>query len=287
MQYLNIANNSKQWLKQHLLINYCLNKIQMNFTNAQTFCGSLLIYSANNGAIFVCAKNQKDKQNKRKQKRIKTKRKRNKKKSPTGCGLEPPEAAAHQLAQPAIPRDQPIWPAASPPSYCSSPWTLSSTQRCSTAISRAMAATATLQCRLALKYSLARPEASPRSISPPPRLVIVGARTPAKRRRHGCELTRPVSSPRAAVVSQRSVVVDNATTREELDRDPQYTAQPRRFPVLLRRPSPSNSSPSAAPKLPSGHRAPPGELLLHPQTPPLVFFHRGRPRHWSRGSPPR
>ena len=80
----------------------------MNFENAQTFCGSLLICSANNGASLVCAKNLKDKQNKRKQKRIKTKREKGiKRKSPTGCGLEPPEAAAHQLAQPAFPRNQP------------------------------------------------------------------------------------------------------------------------------------------------------------------------------------
>ena len=54
----------------------------MDFVNAQTFCGSLVISRANKGASFVCAKNQKGKQNKRKQKRIKTKRKRNKKEMP-------------------------------------------------------------------------------------------------------------------------------------------------------------------------------------------------------------
>ena len=81
--------------------------------------------------------------------------------------------------------------------------------------------------------------------------VLARSKNTAEPRRHGLELTRPVSSPRAAVLSTGIAVVDNVATNKELDRKPLYTAQLRRFSVLLRRSSPSNSSPSAATNLPT------------------------------------
>ena len=126
---------------------------------------------------------------------------------------------------------------------------------------------------------------------PPPFSPFLGAvparcKNSAERRRRRRELTRPVSSPRAAFVSLRSVVVDYTATQRELDREPLQPAHLAVSPLCTGDLRHRDSPPSAAPKLPSGHRAPPGELLLRPQTPPLSFLHRGRPRHWSRGSPP-
>ena len=147
-------------------------------------------------------------------------------------------AAAHLLAQPAFPRDQPTWPVSSSPSYCFSPKPLSTPGGCSTPIDRRIEATATLRCHLALKCTPARPEANPRSISPPPHLVIVGARTSAERRRHRRELPRPLSSPAPATVSVGAAADVLVTARGELDREPLCAALPRRFPLLHRRSSP-------------------------------------------------
>ena len=47
----------------------------------------MALYSANIGAILVCAKNLKDKQNKRKQKRIKTEKEKKKKAKWLGAGI--------------------------------------------------------------------------------------------------------------------------------------------------------------------------------------------------------
>ena len=70
----------------HLLTNDYYYKIQMNFENAQTFCGSLVLYSANNGASFVCAKNLKVKQIKANRKELKQKGKEIKRKSQMAGG---------------------------------------------------------------------------------------------------------------------------------------------------------------------------------------------------------
>ena len=85
----------------------------MNFENAQTICGNLVLYSAINGASVVCAKNLKVKQIKRKQKSIKTEKEN---KNKIKRWLDSPGSAAHQLAQPTLPREQPTWPA---PFHCS------------------------------------------------------------------------------------------------------------------------------------------------------------------------
>ena len=84
----------------------------------------------------------------------------------------------------------------------------------------------------------------------------------------------PPCSPLVAFVSTGFAVVDYVSTPAGLDRDPLHRAQSRCFAVRLRRTSPSNSSPSSAPKPPAGHREPPGESPFRGQPSPPSSAHR-------------
>ena len=186
-----------------------------------------------------------------------------------------------------MPREQPTWPAASPPLL------LFPRHSCCRAHRGARRRSAArwlpprrCWCRLALKYPLAHPEAAARSFSSPPHLVIVGAKTRRHCRRHGRRLPRPLSSSTPAFMSVGVAANALVAALKELGREPLHRAQPRRSSFLLRRSSPPNSSPSRRPRASHLNGYPPGESLFRGQPPLPSSLHRSSPHHGRRSSPP-
>src|ERR1041385_2683044 len=103
--------------------------------------------------------------------------------------------------------------------------------------------------------------------SPPPSLSRFGESFPERRRRHGSEFTRPVSSRRHPAVSSVSLVVVLISERKESRREPPPRAH---GPLPQLRPPRHRRGNPAPPRRPRAHCQPRrvrGEHPHHPQPP--------------------
>src|ERR1041385_4375963 len=105
------------------------------------------------------------------------------------------------------------------------------------------------------------PWTPPHLHSPPPRLPRFGESFPERRRRHGSELTRPVTSSRHPTVSSVPLVVVLVPGRKESRREPPPRAHGRLPQLRPPRRRGGNPAPPRRHRGRSLHRYVPGELL--------------------------